>query len=301
TPTCEQYGLYEGAKRCFEIGWRDQADCYLEAVKPRLAAGLEAGPPSAAAQRAPAALGGPASSSSRATAHAVLAYCFDTTLRLLHPVVPFISEELWQKLPGRAAGELLAVAPWPEPRPQLDEPKAEAQFERVMQVIEKIRAIRADYRVAPKTRLSATLVARGTDEPEAFRSERETIMRLAQLERLSFDGQPTGVGAHAAFGDGSEVFVALGAGANMAAPPGGPPDSLPPRILVVHPESGAVVRDLSGAAVIQFDEVIDEMAGSAAAGAGTVGGIGRQVILSPVAGDVDVSWHRKSIHVKPSE
>ena len=87
----------------------------------------------------------------------------------------------------------------------------------------------------------------------------------------------------------------------MAAPPGGPPDSLPPRILVVHPESGAVVRDLSGAAVIQFDEVIDEMAGGAAAGAGTVGGIGRQVILSPVAGDVDVSWHRKSIHVKPSE
>src|SRR2546427_287802 len=87
----------------------------------------------------------------------------------------------------------------------------------------------------------------------------------------------------------------------MAAPPGGPPDSLPPRILVVHPESGAVVRDLSGAAVIQFDEVIDEMVGGAAAGAGPVGGSGRQVILSPVAGDVDVSWHRKSIHVKPSE
>src|SRR3989475_8693293 len=78
----------------------------------------------------------------------------------------------------------------------------------------------------------------------------------------------------------------------MAAPPGGPPDSLPPRILVVHPESGAVVRDLSGAAVIQFDEVIDEMAGGAAGGAGTVAGIGRQIILSPVARDIDV---------KPSE
>ena len=209
TASIEQFRLDEGAKRCFEFVWRELADWYVEAVKPRLAAGLEAGPPSAAALRAPAAMGGPDSSSSRATAHAVLAYCFDTAVRLLHPVVPFISEELWQKLPGRAAGELLAVAPWPEPRPQLDEPKAEAQFERVMQVIEKIRAIRADYRVAPKTRLSATLVARGTDEPEAFRSERETIMRLAQLERLSFDGQPTGVGAHAAFGDGSEVFVAL--------------------------------------------------------------------------------------------
>ena len=88
----------------------------------------------------------------------------------------------------------------------------------------------------------------------------------------------------------------------MAAPPGGPPDSLPPRILVVHPESGAVVRNLQGDAVIQFDEVIDEMAGGAGGGgAGAVAGIGRQVILSPVAGDVQVSWHRKSIHVKPSE
>src|SRR5207249_7600843 len=96
TASFEQFRLDEGAKRCFEFVWRELADWYVEAVKPRLAAGRDAGP----------------------AAHAVLAYCFDTTLRLLHPVVPFISEELWQKLPGRAAGELLAVAPWPEPRPQ---------------------------------------------------------------------------------------------------------------------------------------------------------------------------------------
>ena len=133
-------------------------------------------------------------------------------MRLLHPVVPFITEELWQKLPGRAASELLAVAAWPEPRADLEDRDAEARFERVQQVIEKIRAIRADYRVAPKTRLSAIIRARGADQPDAFASERDTIMRLAQLEQLTFDGQPgqgNAVGAHATFGDGSEVFVGL--------------------------------------------------------------------------------------------
>jgi hypothetical protein len=89
----------------------------------------------------------------------------------------------------------------------------------------------------------------------------------------------------------------------MREPPGGPPDSTPPHIVVVRPESGAVVHSFSGDAVIDFDEVIDEMAGGAAStgGAGGVTGIGRQVALSPVNGDVRVSWHRKSIHVKPAE
>ncbi len=208
TASFEQFRLDEGAKRCFDFVWKDLADWYVEAVKPRLAAAPASGAPSAAAQRAPAASGAPDASA----AHTVLAYCFDAALRLLHPVVPFITEELWQKLPGRAASELLAVAAWPEPRADLEDRDAEARFERVQQVIEKIRAIRADYRIAPKTRLSAIIQARGADQADAFVSERETIMRLAQLEQLTFDGQPgpgNVVGAHATFGDGSEVFVGL--------------------------------------------------------------------------------------------
>ncbi len=84
------------------------------------------------------------------------------------------------------------------------------------EAIEKIRSIRAEYRIPPKTRLKAAIVARGGDRAEAFASERETILRLAQLEELSLDGAPApvsaggeGGGAHAVFGDGSEVVVAL--------------------------------------------------------------------------------------------
>jgi valyl-tRNA synthetase len=146
----------------------------------------------------------------------VLTYCFDSALRLLHPVVPFITEELWQKLPGRQAGDLLVVAPWPEQRTELEDTRAEGQFERVKQAIEKIRGIRADYRVPPKTRLSAAIVSRSASESDAFAGERETIMRLAQLERLSFNGEPRGAGAHAVLGDGTEVFVALEGAIDLA-------------------------------------------------------------------------------------
>lgn len=77
---------------------------------------------------------------------------------------------------------------------------------------------------------------------------------------------------------------------------------MPPAIILVSPDSGAVLPALAGDAVIQYDEVIDEMAsGAGGGGAGAVSGLGKQVVLSPVAGPVSVSWHRSSIHVKPRE
>ncbi len=185
TEYMEQFRLDEAAKRCYEFVWGELADWYVEAVKPRLASG------------------------DAAAAQAVLAYCFDTALRLLHPVVPFITEELWQKIPGRKQDELLAVAPWPSFRPELVDSELDAQFLRVKQVVEEIRSIRAEYKVPPKTRLRASITARGRDNREVFEAESETIRRLAQLDELSFDGGSKRIGAYAIFGDGSEVFVAL--------------------------------------------------------------------------------------------
>ncbi|HWC73800.1 MAG TPA: valine--tRNA ligase [Gemmatimonadales bacterium] len=188
TASLEQFRLDEAAKRCYEFAWNELADWYVEAVKPRLSAG-----------KAP-------------EAAAILAYCFDAALRLLHPVVPFITEELWQKLPGRNAAELLAVAHWPGARGELEDPVADREFSRVRTVIEQIRSIRAEYRVAPKTRLRATIVARGNDKPATFQGEMDTIARLANLDNLEIldnHGVRQGVGAHAVFGDGSELVVAL--------------------------------------------------------------------------------------------
>src|SRR3989475_1680337 len=185
TAALEQFRLDEAAKHCFAFAWNELADWYVEAVKPRM------------------------SGDHAQTPQAVLAYCFDLALRLLHPVVPFITEELWQKLPGRKAQQLLAVSQWPAPKPELEDPRADQEFARVKTAIEQIRSIRAEYRVSPKTKLRATIVARGNDKAATFDGERDTIVRLAQLESLALDGVPQGVGAHAVFGDGSEVVVAL--------------------------------------------------------------------------------------------
>ena len=93
----------------------------------------------------------------------------------------------------------------------------------------------------------------------------------------------------------------LAACANVGDPPGGPPDTAPPAIVTVQPESGAVVPAWKDDAVVQFDEVIDEMAsGGGASGAG-LSGLARQVVLSPVVGDVRVSWGRTRIRVRPKE
>jgi valyl-tRNA synthetase len=184
TESLEQFRLDEAAKRCYDFAWKELADWYVEAVKPRLAASPEA-------------------------PRAVLHYCFDAVLRLLHPVVPFLTEELWQKLPGRRPDEFLAASRWPERRAPLEDAESERQFERVKDAIERIRAIRADYHIPPKTRLRAVISARGADRAASFQGERDTIMRLGMLDDLAVDGTASGAGAHAVFGDGSDVFVAL--------------------------------------------------------------------------------------------
>src|SRR5881628_1865395 len=182
-----QFKLDEAAKRCYEFVWGELADWYVEAVKPRLAG----------------------DDSSAAAAQAVLAHCFDIALRLLHPIVPFITEELWQKLPGREPDDLLAIAAWPSFNQGLVNSEHALQFLRVQQAVSAIRNIRAEYRIAPKTRVSAVISARDDVIRRAMEGERETIVRLAQLSELRFDGKSSQAGAHAVLPDGSEVFVAL--------------------------------------------------------------------------------------------
>lgn len=148
--------LSEYAEAARRFAWNELADWYLESVKPRLAAG----------------------GADREVARAVLVRAFDGALRLLHPVVPFITEELWHRLPGAHDAEFLAVAPWPQAAGNYTQ--AAAPFESARNIVAAIRQIRADYNVSPSTTVNAVVVTSGSDVSAADSADIQTAGALAR-------------------------------------------------------------------------------------------------------------------------
>ncbi len=176
--------LNEYAEAGRRFVWNELADWYLEAIKGRLAT---PGP-------------------DREAARAVLVHVFDRALRLLHPIVPFITEALWQKLPGRTPDELLPLARWPEPGFTND---GAAEFEMVRDAVSVIRAIRADYGLPPGKQIEATLVPRSDTSRRVLESESAIIGRLARTTVTLADAPPREAAAHALLADGTEMVVPL--------------------------------------------------------------------------------------------
>jgi valyl-tRNA synthetase len=174
--------LNEFAESARQFVWNELADWYLESIKHR----LRAQDPDAE------------------TARAVLVHVFDAALRLLHPIVPFITETLWQRLPRADAGDnrFLATAGWPQPTGRGDA----FEFDRVRETITALRQIRADYNLPPGQLIAARIVAGDT---AVFEREREIITRLARTELHAGVNGASGAAAHAVLADGSEVVVPL--------------------------------------------------------------------------------------------
>ena len=176
--------LNEYAEAGRRFVWNELADWYLEAIKGRLAT---PGP-------------------DRDAARAVLVHVFDRALRLLHPIVPFITETLWQRLPGRAPDELLPIARWPEPG--FTHPGA-AEFEIVRDAVSAVRAIRADYALAPAKRIEASLIPRSDVSRRVLEEEGDVIGRLTRSTITLAGAAPATAAAHALLADGSELVVPL--------------------------------------------------------------------------------------------
>lgn len=166
--------------------WNELADWYVEAVKPRLAQ------PGA----------------DRETARRVLVHVFDHGLRLLHPIMPFVTESLWQRLPAQTPGQFLAVAPWPVQRAAGAD--AGVAFDAVREAIDAIRGLRAEYGVQPGAPIKA-FVARGAAtaaERDALIASQALVTRLARCE-LSTDAAPSGAAAHAVLASKLELSLPL--------------------------------------------------------------------------------------------
>jgi len=116
---------------------------------------------------------------------------FETALRLLHPAMPFITEELWQRLRAGSPGQpkSIALAPYPQPRPEWTDEAAESEMELLQQIIVSARNLRAELKVDPKQMLEGVLYSRDSAARIAAR-EAEAIRKLAGVKLEILEGAP---------------------------------------------------------------------------------------------------------------
>ncbi len=154
-----QYG--EAGRQIYEFIWSEYADWYIEISKETLY-----------------------SEDAAAKAHVrhMLTYVLETTLRLLHPYMPFVTEELWQYLPH--TGETIMLAEWPQADPAFSDPQAEEQMQTLIELIRGIRNIRAEYTVDPGRRLTA--LAHGGRHQQLISEYAPLFDRLARVETITF-------------------------------------------------------------------------------------------------------------------
>ena len=181
------YRLNEAANALYQFAWTEYCDWYLEMAKPRWAD--EADP------------------ADRRAARWVAVTVLDGILRLLHPFMPFVTEEIWQALPHD--GELLAMTSWPRARKAWFDAEVEREVGFLQQLVTAVRNLRAENNVPPGRRVA--VVVRGRPEQlDLVDGLAETFRTLAKIDTLEVarDHSRPRVAASAVV-DGAEVFLPL--------------------------------------------------------------------------------------------
>jgi len=164
TRLLDQYEFGETGRLLYNFIWDDLCDWYIEFSKLSLY-GSDAG--------------------AKKQTQAVLAYVLDRTLRMIHPFMPFISEEIWQHLPHE--GETITLAPWPAYDNELEAPDAVAGMELLMDVIRAVRNIRAEVNV-PMGKKVELLIKPGSGEAkEILERNKEYVQRFCNTSQLAVD------------------------------------------------------------------------------------------------------------------
>ena len=162
----DDYRFNEAAGTLYQFVWHEFCDWYLEASK--------------------SALYGKTDEASRKAALSTLWRVLHDTLILLHPFIPFVTEEIWQKLPGTKDSIMKARFPGTDPElpaPAIDT-EAEADMERVMGIITAVRNIRGEMNISPSVMLSVFLLTADNGTLSKIRSQGELIKTLARLDSM---------------------------------------------------------------------------------------------------------------------
>ncbi|MDW8137277.1 MAG: valine--tRNA ligase [Bacteroidota bacterium] len=161
TRALEEYRFNEAVHLLYELIWNDYCDWYLELIKPRSFEPME-----------PDRL-------------ALAIEIFESLMALLHPFMPFVTEEVWQRLRVRSAGEALIRASWPEARAEETDAEAARRFAQLQELISALRALRAEMGLAPKAAISLYVRTRADAVfAEVLRQHRSYLERLAGAQLL---------------------------------------------------------------------------------------------------------------------
>lgn len=165
----EAYRFNDAANAAYHFVWGTFCDWFVELSKPVLQGADEA-----------------AKAESRATA----AHVLDSILKLLHPFMPFITEELWARLAGEGGRKaLLALTPWPAPAGGADE-AARAEINWLVRLIQDVRAVRSEMNVPAGAMMMAVMAGAHAETKQRLATHDETLRRLARLSDISLAAEP---------------------------------------------------------------------------------------------------------------
>jgi valyl-tRNA synthetase len=165
----ETYRFHEAANRIYDFFWGEFCDWYLELIKPRL--NFEEGSDKNAAR----------------IACANLVSLFDASLRLLHPVMPFITEEIWQAMyEGKPPLKSIALTSYPQADENQFDLSGETDMSILQDLIVSVRNLRAELKVEPKVKVVIEVFAQETDLRSMIEQNRGAVERLANVENIAF-------------------------------------------------------------------------------------------------------------------
>jgi len=182
----EDYRFHEAAHVIYHFFWGDFCDWYIEWVKQDIA-----DPDREAAQ----------------AAWRNIFAIYDAALRLLHPFMPFLTEELWHRLPQPSGAKSIALDQYPESRQAWRNAKAERDMQYLQAGIEGVRNQRAERKIDPKAKVPATVAIADADARRLVEANRGPLMRLASLSELTItSGEAPSVSASASGATASAVL-----------------------------------------------------------------------------------------------
>jgi len=187
TANLEKYELGVASEKIYNFIWSEFCDWYIEMTKPRLYGEDDA---------------------DKGAALSVLTRVLDGALRLLHPYMPFMTEEVWQHLPHE--GESIMLASWPVCDDALLDERAEADMEILMEAVRRVRNVRADMDVPPSRKAQVIIVAKG-DAARIFETQKDIFAKLAWAGEVRIQADKSGIesGAVSVSMDAAQLFMPL--------------------------------------------------------------------------------------------